>query len=271
MFEQINAEEEAEYLHHDQQGSTRLLTNEKGEAVGSYTYTPYGATEAHTGTATTPLGYDGQLTSSDTGLIYLRARTYDPTTGQFMSVDPLVEITRRPYTYAQDNPVNEADPSGLLCALGYCLGFHPVAGLEGGANFLAGGANVVVSTATLGSVHVAPPFSGGMLGTSYTIGQVTAGVEAGVAGGSAAAFGARRLLGSVVINGVKTAPIFAPLVGGAAGSVAERFVECQEVSLGVAGEGAAGGLAGELSSGLFSGASADAVSGGVGALTGFSW
>jgi RHS repeat-associated protein len=105
--------EEAEYLHHDQQGSTRLVTNEAGEAIGSYTYTPYGATATHEGTASTPLGYDGQYTTPDTGLIYLRARAYDPATAQFMNVDPVVELTRQPYTYTLDNPLNLSDPSGL--------------------------------------------------------------------------------------------------------------------------------------------------------------
>jgi RHS repeat-associated protein len=36
-------------------------------------------------------------------LIYLRARTYDPATAQFLSVDPLVGATRAPYTYVEDN------------------------------------------------------------------------------------------------------------------------------------------------------------------------
>jgi RHS repeat-associated protein len=31
-----------------------------------------------------PLGYDGQYTSSDTGLIYLRNRVNDPSTAQFL-------------------------------------------------------------------------------------------------------------------------------------------------------------------------------------------
>jgi RHS repeat-associated protein len=111
-FEQITAEVPT-YLHHDQQGSTRLLTNGTGETKGTYTYTPYGATEGHTGTATTQLGYGGQYTSKDTGLIYLRARVYDPVTAQFMSVDPLVGTTDAPYFYAGNSPVNGGDPSGL--------------------------------------------------------------------------------------------------------------------------------------------------------------
>lgn len=101
------------YLHHDQAGSTRLLTGSTGKTEATFTYGPYGALTGSTGTATTPLGYDGQYTNSDTGLIYLRNRVYDPATAQFLSVDPLEMVTRAPYTYTDDNPVNHGDPTGL--------------------------------------------------------------------------------------------------------------------------------------------------------------
>ena len=103
------------YLHHDQQRSIRLVTSSTGTEEASYTYDAYGNTTGTTGTAKTPLGFDAQYTSTDTGLIYLRARTYDPATAQFLSVDPLAGLTRAPYTYTEDNPVNAGDPSGLLC------------------------------------------------------------------------------------------------------------------------------------------------------------
>jgi RHS repeat-associated protein len=111
-FEQISGSTPT-YLHHDQQGSTRLLTNSEGKATGKYTYTPYGAVQSHEEAATTPLGYDGQYRSEDTGLIYLRARVYDPTTAQFMSVDPLVAETGEAYGYVGGSPVNGGDPGGL--------------------------------------------------------------------------------------------------------------------------------------------------------------
>jgi RHS repeat-associated protein len=100
------------YLHHDQAGSTRLLTGSTGKVEGKCSYSAYG-TPTCEGTATTPLGWDGQYTSSDTGLIYLRNRVYDPSTAQVLTVDPLVGTTRAPYTYAEDNPVNAGDPTGL--------------------------------------------------------------------------------------------------------------------------------------------------------------
>lgn len=111
--EQISGGGAVTYLHHDQAGSTRLLTGSTGTVEGSYTYDAYGNIVGHTGTATTPLGYDGQYTSTDTGLIYMRDRVYDPATAQFLTVDPLEMVTRAPYNYASDNPVNHSDPTGL--------------------------------------------------------------------------------------------------------------------------------------------------------------
>jgi hypothetical protein len=46
-------------------------------------------------------------------MYYLRARYYDPSTGQFISRDPMVASTRQPYAYAYDNPTNLTDPTGL--------------------------------------------------------------------------------------------------------------------------------------------------------------
>jgi RHS repeat-associated protein len=111
--EQINNSSGAVlYLHHDQAGSTRLITGSTGTVTGKCTYAAYG-TPTCEGTTTTPLGFDGQYTSSDTGFIYLRNRVYDPTTAQFLTVDQAVGVTRAPYNYGGDNPVNRRDPDGL--------------------------------------------------------------------------------------------------------------------------------------------------------------
>jgi YD repeat-containing protein len=77
-IEVISSGEKVLYLHHDQQGSTRLLTGSTGLVEGSFTYGAYGALTGSTGSATTPLGYDGQYTNPDTGLIYMRARSIRP-------------------------------------------------------------------------------------------------------------------------------------------------------------------------------------------------
>ena len=46
---------------------------------------------------------------------YLRARYYDPATMQFLTPDPLDKLggMQRPYAYADGDPINGADPSGL--------------------------------------------------------------------------------------------------------------------------------------------------------------
>lgn len=57
-----------------------------------------------------------------TGLTHLGAREYDPATGRFISVDPLLELdkpqTLNGYTYAAQNPLAFTDPTGLGLACG---------------------------------------------------------------------------------------------------------------------------------------------------------
>ena len=44
---------------------------------------------------------------------YPDGRYYDPSTAQFISVDPAVSQTGQPYAYADDDPANLSDPTGL--------------------------------------------------------------------------------------------------------------------------------------------------------------
>jgi RHS repeat-associated protein len=124
-IEEIQSKGVILYLHHDQQDSTRMITSSTGTIEATTTYDAYGNAAGSTGTATTPLGYDGQYTNADTGLIYLRARSYDSATAQSLTVDPAGPITRSPYFYTNDNPLNFEDPSGL---------WSPIGALEEAAN-----------------------------------------------------------------------------------------------------------------------------------------
>jgi RHS repeat-associated protein len=76
-----------------------------------------GITVAQTGlnsnwAGTTPWGY-GEGYTDPTGFVYLVHRYYDPTSGQFVSVDPAFLVSdRAPYTYVSDEPTAETDPLG---------------------------------------------------------------------------------------------------------------------------------------------------------------
>jgi RHS repeat-associated protein len=92
-------------------------------------YDVLGQAQPGTPAITNPqFGFHGELALGDT--IDLRARDYDPTTGRFTTRDPLdllpgkVQIDN-PYSYANDDPVNLADP----------LGQFPIA-IGGGAGLL---------------------------------------------------------------------------------------------------------------------------------------
>lgn len=103
------------WIHHDQSGSTRLVTTTTGAVAATDTYDPYGNIVASTGDQSVTLLYGGQYQDSESGLYYLRARYYDPSVGAMLTVDPQVATTGSPYLYTFDNPLNGSDPTGLDC------------------------------------------------------------------------------------------------------------------------------------------------------------
>lgn len=86
--EQVAADGTTQFLHGDQVGSTRLVTDASGAVAATFSYSPYGVTEAKSGSADTRLRFAGQYEDASTGLYYLRARDYDPVTAQFLTRDP---------------------------------------------------------------------------------------------------------------------------------------------------------------------------------------
>ncbi|MEV0964718.1 RHS repeat-associated core domain-containing protein, partial [Streptomyces sp. NPDC049910] len=63
-------------------------------------------------------GFVGGTKDKDTGLTRLGAREYDPSTGRFLSVDPMVDYsqpaTMNPYAYSNNAPATFSDPEGLF-------------------------------------------------------------------------------------------------------------------------------------------------------------
>lgn len=93
-------------------GSTPTLTEQAA-------YSIWGVKTIQSGSNTTPFGYQGSY-ALPSGLIYLINRYYDPTTAQFLSIDPALAQTGQPYSFTGNDPLNATDPNG---ARGwYCIG-----------------------------------------------------------------------------------------------------------------------------------------------------
>jgi RHS repeat-associated protein len=101
-------------------GSVRALANAQGQIVGSFAYDTFGNAQGTAGgTAITSFHFAGQQTDQVTGLVNLRARSYDPRNGRFISQDQMVQCASgtqgfNRYGYTANNPMRFTDPSGYL-------------------------------------------------------------------------------------------------------------------------------------------------------------
>jgi len=102
------------YFITDGQGSTRGLTDAAGALVQRYDYTPYGEASASSSAFDNPYQYTGRELD-DSGLMFYRARYYQPRHARFLSEDPLGLAAGDPNTYAYvyGNPLAYTDPLGL--------------------------------------------------------------------------------------------------------------------------------------------------------------
>lgn len=81
----------------------------------SKSYTPFGE---QIGEALSGFAYNGEYYNANTGMIYLRARFYEPEMNRFSQKDILwgditVPNSLNSYAYVQNDPVNYCDPSGM--------------------------------------------------------------------------------------------------------------------------------------------------------------
>ncbi|MGI9066905.1 MAG: Ig-like domain-containing protein [Pyrinomonadaceae bacterium] len=99
------------YFGQNHLGSTTALTDPKGQLVERITYDGYGNS---TGSARTRYDFTGRERDSDSGLLYYRARWYDPQVGRFISEDPIgLAGGINAFAYVSNSPQNRTDPSGL--------------------------------------------------------------------------------------------------------------------------------------------------------------
>lgn len=106
------------YVYTDPQGTPLAETDAQGHIIATYDYAPYGTIAL--GTPPNGTGYTGHVDDPETSLIYMQHRYYDPVTGHFLSVDPVVPTAGNTfsfnrYDYVNNNPVDHIDPDGSTC------------------------------------------------------------------------------------------------------------------------------------------------------------
>jgi RHS repeat-associated protein len=102
------------YDHTDGLGSPVAQTNASGVLLSRTRYEPYGAAASGKAGA---IGFSGHANDSETSLVYMQQRYYDPAAGRFLSIDPAVTdaatgVGFNRYAYANNSPYNYVDPDG---------------------------------------------------------------------------------------------------------------------------------------------------------------
>ena len=110
------------YIDTDRLGSPReVIDPVTNTIVWRWDADPFGSTAANDdpdgdGVAfTLDLRFPGQYYDSETGLHYNYFRYYDPSTGRYITSDPIgLEGGINTYGYVSGNPVNHIDPTGKI-------------------------------------------------------------------------------------------------------------------------------------------------------------
>ncbi|WP_051845583.1 polymorphic toxin-type HINT domain-containing protein [Streptomyces globisporus] len=115
--------EKLHFLAADHHGTGNLsLTADTTQALTKRYTTPFGAARgAASGAWPDDKAFLGKTADTGTNLTHIGAREYDPTLGQFVSVDPLLAPdapgSMNGYSYAGNNPTTTSDPTGTCAEL----------------------------------------------------------------------------------------------------------------------------------------------------------
>lgn len=105
--------------HYDYRGSTIALSTDSGQVTDRIEYSAYGLTTYRAGTNDTPFLFNGRygVQTDPNGLLYMRARYYNPYLCRFVNPDPTgFSGGMNFFAYANGDPVSYLDPTGLDAA-----------------------------------------------------------------------------------------------------------------------------------------------------------
>jgi RHS repeat-associated protein/uncharacterized repeat protein (TIGR01451 family) len=102
----------------DGHGSVRFLASSTGAVIDTYDYDAFGILTSRTGTTPNNYLFAGEQFDPALGIYYNRARYYDERVGRFWTMDSFADDAFDPpslhkYLYANANPANLVDPSGM--------------------------------------------------------------------------------------------------------------------------------------------------------------
>ncbi|WP_256669312.1 RHS repeat domain-containing protein [Streptomyces fulvorobeus] len=102
----------------DHHGTASMTVDATTQAITRRYTKPFGEARGTTPQAwPDDKGFLGKPADADTGLTHIGAREYDPPTGRFLSVDPILapedHESLNGYAYANNTPVTLSDPTGL--------------------------------------------------------------------------------------------------------------------------------------------------------------
>jgi RHS repeat-associated protein len=102
-----------QFLVLDANDAPEAVVSAAGDLVAPIASDAWGRVEG-AGRGATPFRAPGQYEDEETGLFYNRYRYYDPSTGQYISPDPLrLQGSLRGYAYVDNRPLTATDPYGL--------------------------------------------------------------------------------------------------------------------------------------------------------------
>jgi RHS repeat-associated protein len=112
---QVNSSGTPQWFLTDNINSIRQVVSTSGTSLDAITYNPYGGLVTQTNATNAPrFGYASGEQDSILGIYRFNGRWYNPTTGEWLSQDPLgLDPDTNSYRYVENDPINSIDPSGL--------------------------------------------------------------------------------------------------------------------------------------------------------------